>query len=98
MVCIDYLIIFRDLFRIFFATFFQKQTSKDHLAQRNLLKITLLNEKQSNLEEEIWKYLFILPVFSPWGRKKCSENILLLFKTNKKEYLFYCILDQKRPI
>ena len=34
----------------FFATFFQKQDSKDHLTQGNLLKTMLLNEKQSNLE------------------------------------------------
>ena len=38
--------IFQDL-RIFFAT------SKDHLTQENLLKTTLLNEKQSNLEKEM---------------------------------------------
>ena len=41
---------FWDLFWIFFATVIK---SKDHLTQRNLLKVTLLNEKQSNLEKEL---------------------------------------------
>ena len=30
------------------------QTSKDHLIQGNLLKTTLLNEKQNNLEKEMY--------------------------------------------
>ena len=46
-VCADYLLIFRDLLTFFFATFFQKQASNDHLTQGNLLKWTLLNEKQN---------------------------------------------------
>ena len=33
--------------------FFQKQASKDHLTQGDLLKTALLNEKQSNLEKEM---------------------------------------------
>ena len=45
--CADYLLIFRDLLTFFFATFFQKQASNDHLTQGNLLKWTLLNEKQN---------------------------------------------------
>ena len=38
---------------IFLCCFFQKQASKDHLTQENLLKTTLLNEKQNNLEKEM---------------------------------------------
>ena len=53
MVWADYLIIFRDLFT-FFCYFFEKQTSKDQLTQGHLLKTTLLNEKQSNLEKEMY--------------------------------------------
>ena len=53
-VCADYLIIFRDLLRFFVATFFQKQASRDHLTQGNLLKTTSLNEKQSNLGKEMY--------------------------------------------
>ena len=34
-----------DLLIFFFAAFFQKQASKDHLIQGNLLKTMLLNEK-----------------------------------------------------
>ena len=51
----DYLIIFWVLRTFFFATFFfQKQASKDHLSEGNLLKTTLLNEKQSNLEKKMY--------------------------------------------
>ena len=53
-VCADYLIIFWYLLTFFLATFFQKQASKDHLTQRSLLKTTLFNEKQSNLEKEMY--------------------------------------------
>ena len=53
-VCADYLIIFSNLWRFFFATFFQKQASKNQLTQGNLLKTKLLNEKQSNLKKEIY--------------------------------------------
>ena len=38
----------------FLCYFFQKQSSKDHLTKGNLLKTTLLNEKQNNLEKEIY--------------------------------------------
>ena len=34
--------------------FFQKQASKDHLTQGILLKIMLLNEKQSNVEKKMY--------------------------------------------
>ena len=55
----------------FLCYFFQKQASKDHLTQGNILKAMWLNEKQSNLEKKmyIWNYLFILPIFFTWGRK-----------------------------
>ena len=46
-VCADCLLIFRDLVTFFFGIFFQKQASNDHLTQGNLLKWTLLNEKQN---------------------------------------------------
>ena len=58
MICVDYLITFPDLLTFFSPTFFRKQASKDHLTQGNLLKTTLLNEKQSNLEKEMYgKYI-----------------------------------------
>ena len=46
------LIIFQDFLTFFLATFFQKEVSKDHSTQGNLLKTTLLNEKQNNLENK----------------------------------------------
>ena len=64
------LINFQYFLTFFLATFFQKEVSKDHSTQGNLLKATLLNEKQNNLEKKnVWKYLFILQVFFTWGRK-----------------------------
>ena len=45
--CADYLLIFWHLLTFFFATFSQKQASNDHLTKGNLLKWTLLNEKQN---------------------------------------------------
>ena len=59
----------------FLCYFFQKQASTDHLTQGNLLKTTLLNEKQSNLEKEMYGYLFILTIFFTWG------NILTLIQS-----------------
>ena len=38
----------------FLCYIFQKQASKDHLTQGNLLKTTLINEKQYNLEKEMY--------------------------------------------
>ena len=66
MVCTDYLIIFQDLLPFFFVAFFQKWASKDHLTQGNLLKTKLLNEKQSNLEKEMYGNISLYPqYFSP---------------------------------
>ena len=60
------LIIFQDLLTFFFATFFQKEVSKDHWTQGNLLKTTLLNEKQNNLEEEMYENISFTPnIFHP---------------------------------
>ena len=46
----DYFLRFVNIFPCYF---FQKQASKDHLTQGNLLKAILLNGKQSNLEKEM---------------------------------------------
>ena len=53
------LIIFQDLLTFFFATFFQKEVSKDHSTQGKLLKTTLLNEKQNNLENKKCMEIFL---------------------------------------
>ena len=64
--CADYLIIF--FVENFLSYFFQNQASKDYLTQGNLLKTTLLKEKQSNLEKEMYGNI-ILPIFFTWSRK-----------------------------
>ena len=83
-VCADY---FWRYVKNFFCYFFQKQASKDHLKQGNLLKTTLLNEKQSNLERKCTEvYLYSATNFH-LEHEVISQNILLLFKTNEKVYL-----------
>ena len=44
----------------FLCYFFQKQAPKDHLTQGNL-KTTLLNEKQSNFEKEMYEISLYTP-------------------------------------
>ena len=45
----------------FICYIFQKHASKDHLTQGNLLKTMLLNEKQSNLEREMYEISLYTP-------------------------------------
>ena len=45
----------------FICYIFQKQASKDHLTQGNLLKTMLLNEKQSDLEREMYEISLYTP-------------------------------------
>ena len=97
VVCADYLIIFWNLLRLLFATFFkcrlQKQASKDHLTQGNILKTTL-NEKQSNLEKEMyWNISLYSQHFLPGARSNVHKTLLLL-KTNKKVF-YFTFLDKK---
>ena len=89
-VCADYLIIFRDSFRIFFATFFQKQASKYHLTQGNLLKTTLFNEKQSNPEKEMYQNISLYcQYFSPGTGKKINKTYfyLIVYKKTGEWYI-----------
>ena len=59
-VCADYFDYFLRFVKNFLCYFFQKQATKDHLTQGNLLKTTLLNEKQSNLDKEMYGNIFFL--------------------------------------
>ena len=77
-VCADYFIIFQYLLTFFFATFFQNQTSKDHLTQGNLLKTTLFYEKQSNLEKEMYGNISYCQYFSPGTGIKNMKNYYIL--------------------
>ena len=74
--------------------FFQKQASKDHLTQGNILKTTLLNEKQSNLEKEMyWNISLYSQHFLPGAGSNVHKTLLLL-KTNKKVF-YFTFLDKK---
>ena len=90
-VCTDYLIIFWDSLRIFFDNFFQKQASKDHLTQENLLKTALLNEKQSNLEKEIYGNIsFYCQYFSPGTGSNVHRTYFYFLKLRKS--ILFCLL------
>ena len=52
---------------IFLCYLFQKQASKDHLTQGNLLKTTLFNKKQSNLEKEMYASISLYCQYFPPG-------------------------------
>ena len=87
-VCADYLIIFGYLLTFFFATFFQKQASKDHWTQGNLLKIMLLNKKQSNLEKEMYGNIFLYSqYFSPGAGSNVHITYFYLLKLTLKYFI-----------
>ena len=80
-----------------FATFFQKQASKYHLTQGNLLKTMLLNEKQSNVEEEIYGNIFLYSqYFSPGAGSNVHKIYFYFLRLTKIFYFIF--LDQKRSI
>ena len=96
VVCADYLIIFRDFSRVFFATFFKSRLQKINLTQGNFLKTTLLNEKQSNLEKEMYGNISLYSqFFSPGAGNNLHKTYLL--KTNEKVF-YFIFLDQKISI
>ena len=88
VVCADYLIIFWDLLTFFFSFFFQKQSSKDRLSQENLLKRTLLNKKQSNLEKEMYENIYLYsPYFSPGAGSNVHKTYFYFLKLTKKYFI-----------
>ena len=81
MECTDYLIIFRDLLTFFYATFFQKQASKDHLTQGKLLKTMLFNKKQSNLEKKMYENISLYSqYFSPGTESNVHKTYFYFLK------------------
>ena len=85
-------------FKNFLYYFFvQKHSSKDHLAQGNLLKTILLNEKQNNLEKEMCGNISLYAQhFSPGAgsnvhlTKTFSIYLLRSKKLNIKLKIFTC--------
>ena len=51
----------------YFDNLFQKEASKDHLTQGNLLKTTLFNKKQSNLKKEMYENISLYCQYFPPG-------------------------------
>ena len=75
--------------------FFQKLASKDLLTQGNLLKTTLLNEKQSNLEKEMYGNISLYSqYFSPGAGSNVHKTYFYFVKLTKK-YLFYLFKSKK---
>ena len=70
--CADYLIIF--FVENFLCYFFQNQASKDYLTQGNLLKTTLLKEKQSKLEKEIYGNISLYSQYFSHGAGSNDDN------------------------
>ena len=67
---------------------FQKQASKDHLTQGNLLKTTLLNEKQSNLEKEMYGNISLYSqYFSPEAGSNVHKTYFYFLKLTKKYFV-----------
>ena len=92
---IIYLIIFQYLLIFFFATFFQKQTSKDHLTLGNLLKTTLFNEKQSNLEKEMYANVSLYcQYFSPGTGSNVHKTYFYFLKLLKS--ILFCLIRSKK--
>ena len=80
--------------------FFQKQASKGHLTQGNLLTTTLLNEKQSNLEKEMYGNISLCSQYFSSGAGNNGHKTYFYFlkkKTNEKVFHFI-FLDQKNSI
>ena len=72
----------------FLCYFSQKQASKDHLTQGNLSKATLLNEKQSNLEKEMYGNISLCSqYFSPGAGSNLPKTYFYFIKLTKVFYL-----------
>ena len=81
----DYFLRFVNIFLFFF---FQKQSSKDRLSQENLLKRTLLNKKQSNLEKEMYENIYLYsPYFSPVAGSNVHKTYFYFLKLTKKYFI-----------
>ena len=64
--------------------FFQNQASKHHLTQGSILKTTLLNEKQSNLEKEMyWNISLYSQHFLPGAGSNVHKHFYFLKLTKK---------------
>ena len=81
------LIIFQDFLTFFFATFFQKEVSKDHSTQGKLLKTTLLNEKQNNLGKKMYGNISLYSkYFSPGAGSNVHKTYFYFLKLMKKYF------------
>ena len=66
--CTDYLIIFQDL--LIFLILFLKADFKRSLNTRKLFKSNIIKWKtKQSWKGNVWKYLFMLPIFFTWGRE-----------------------------
>ena len=80
---------------IFLCCFFWKQASKDHLTQGNLFKTTLLHEKQSNLENEIYGDISL---YSQYFLTGGGSNVHKTYFPKTNEKVFYFLGSKKLDI
>ena len=85
-------------FNNFFCCFFQKQDSKDHLTQGNLLKTTLLNEKQRNFEKELHVNISLYSQYFSSGAGINVQITYLYFLRQRKSILFFLLRSKKLNI
>ena len=60
--------IFQDLL-IFFATFFSSRLQRSFNTRKPFKKNIIKWKTKQSWKGNVWKYLFILPIFFTWGRK-----------------------------
>ena len=75
------------------------QTSKDHLIQGNLLKTTLLNEKQNNLEKEMYGNISLYSQFVfHLGQELMFMEHTFTFQNFYITFTFYLLGSEKLNI
>ena len=80
----------------FLCYFFQKQASKDHLTWGNILKTKSLNEKETNLEKEMYGKISLYSQYcSPGAGSNVHKTYFCFLKLMKKYFIF---LDQESSI
>ena len=82
----------------FICNIFQKQSSKDHLTQGNLLKTTLLNEKQNNLEKEMYGNISLCSQYFSPGAESNGHKTYFYFVKLTKKYFIYLLRSKKLNI
>ena len=82
----------------FLCYFFQKQAWKDHSTQENILQATLLNEKQSSLEKEMYENISLYSQYFSHGAGNNVHKTYFYYLKLTKNILFYLLRSKKLNI